>query len=114
MRVLATLLIATLALVPPGICLCRLTAALVPERQAAPQEPDCPDEDHECDCPQLKHDCTVERAASFAGPLLVASLAILDGPREISSTLPVGVPKPPCASLPADLPLYLTLRAWRI
>ena len=112
---LATLLLMTLfALVPPGFCLCRLTAAVMPEQAHQDDPQDHNEDDHEdtdCDCPQLLPDYTAP-GYDLADPAPVITLFLLPetGARVGSSTL---LASPPFLDDSAP-PLYLALRALRL
>ena len=110
MRFLAVVLMTTFALVPPGFCLCRLTAELVHEHTDCPED----DTDHErdCECPQLLPDCTVPTNDSAEQTLLTAPLT------ELAET-PLAVVVSAALAAPSFLddaatPLYLALRALRL
>jgi hypothetical protein len=117
-RGLVTLLIAWWALLPPGLCACRLQAMLAP-----PVEDDCEHhhseprghddhEDKDCACPERATDALLSAGPELeAASHLIASLppAQSPSPAVIASTL-----ESRTVWRPSDSPLYLILRALRI
>lgn len=108
-RILAVLLTFAYALVPPGICACRLQDLLNTDHA---EHSSCPDHDeHDCDCPGIQQDCVV------AGTSAVESC---DDSGVYLSCAEARASSGACAALhtvsapfrwPAGPPLYLTLRA---
>ena len=110
-RLLVATLALAFALVPPGICACRLEVLLFAE--ASEGESECPDEDgdqHDCDCVRIQQDCITSSApiAQMDQDGAVAWISVA----AINSPLPsevLGAPAP--SRWPDSPPLYLMLRA---
>src|SRR5262245_5319374 len=111
LRVLVTTLAVAFALVPPGVCACRLEAMILDPSPV--NDSDCPEDDgdhHDCDCVRVQQDCVIS-----TGPIVQGDQ---DGAACWISVAPVGsMSRSQFVSAPApfrwpDLPpLYLVLRA---
>jgi hypothetical protein len=109
MHALLAALVFAFAMVPPGICACRLEALLLPEpaehHESCPEDPDHDDGD----CLRIQQDGVMASATVPASPLLGVVLPSLH-------EAPPSSPVCPWGSVPPfhwfdDSPLYLTLRA---
>jgi hypothetical protein len=106
-------------LVPPGVCLCKLSSpaahllASVLGREAPAPEPE--DEDHAAGCPasKLAEGMAVRPAAGPGAPDLALGQALADPPPLTALATPDADAPPPFGA-PPDTPLYLTLCALRI
>jgi len=111
-RTLTLLLLLAYALVPPGICSCRLQGILLTGQPTScpSDQDDDQDDEHGCECARIQQDCVVaapdcpERPAASGLVSLPASEPLCDG-AVFASPSSEGF-HPPDSS-----PLYLKLRA---
>src|SRR5439155_4010694 len=108
---IVTTLAVAFALVPPGICACRLEALMLAEPSES--EAECPDEDgdhHDCDCARIQQDCVISSGPLMQVELDGAAAWVMAPPMD--STSPSEVLSTPAPFRWPDLPpLYLMLRA---
>lgn len=117
-----TLLVVLVALVPPGVCQCRLAIFLGADVAAHdPAEDPCPthpeeedDHDADCGCRPLKPDCVISSTHCLTQPNLDQGLAWRP-PTKIDANGSLLFFLQGNDSFPASAqPLYVTLRALRI
>jgi hypothetical protein len=106
-RMLIVLLVFTCALVPPGICSCRLQDLLFPgPSDSCPAEED----DHDCDCARIQQDCVVAAAVAIERPTILGVCSLTSTDAELPGSI-ASHQAPDRFYWPDSPPLYLTLRA---
>lgn len=116
LRSLLLLLAFFLALVPPGICECRLAAMVLPCADHCDHD-DADDDQHpdeSCDCDQLKPDCVLSSPGTASSMAAIAQLINLIDKTALLPSLHAGFADTSPGQFLSFQPLYLTLRALRI
>jgi hypothetical protein len=100
------------ALIPPGICACRLEAWACSTSAANDPMPNDSDDDDDCGCPRIQHDCVIQTQTAFSSHDLDDGFTLNGAPLATQDSASITTATPLLQVLSPDAtPLYLKVRA---